>query len=78
MAEAALALSEQKNQSLGERLSRLEAEKEDEREKQSRRRKKEEEVGQKTPAAGGVCSRWLSAVTTRSVQDSSLGLIQYI
>lgn len=46
MAEAALALSEQKNQSLGEHVTRLKAEKDDEREKQSRLRKKEEEVGQ--------------------------------
>ncbi|KAF6735105.1 Leucine-rich repeat-containing protein 45 [Oryzias melastigma] len=43
MAEAALALSEQKNQSLGEHVTRLKAEKDDEREKQSRLRKKEEE-----------------------------------
>lgn len=46
MAEAALALSEQKNQSLGEHVTRLKTEKDDEREKQSRLRKKEEEVGQ--------------------------------
>ncbi|KAM6897182.1 leucine-rich repeat-containing protein 45 [Xenentodon cancila] len=43
MTEAALALSEQKNQSLGELLSRVKAEKEEEKEQHSRLRKKEEE-----------------------------------
>ncbi|KAM9424106.1 leucine-rich repeat-containing protein 45 isoform 1-T1 [Pholidichthys leucotaenia] len=43
MTEAALALSEQKNHSLGEVLSQLKAEKEELREQQSRERKKERE-----------------------------------
>ncbi|XP_051795159.1 leucine-rich repeat-containing protein 45 [Acanthochromis polyacanthus] len=45
MTEAALALSEQKNQNLGELLSRVKAEKEEQRERQSRERKKEQEDG---------------------------------
>lgn len=44
MTEAAFALAEQKNQSMGEMLSRLKAEKEEQREQQIRLRKKEEEV----------------------------------
>ncbi|CAG5912267.1 unnamed protein product [Menidia menidia] len=43
MTEAALALSEQKNQSMGELLSRARAETEEEKEQQSKLRKKEEE-----------------------------------
>ncbi|XP_059180421.1 leucine-rich repeat-containing protein 45 [Centropristis striata] len=43
MTEAALALSEQKNQNMGELLTRLKAEKEEQRERQSRERKKEQE-----------------------------------
>lgn len=54
MTEAALALSEQKNQSLGELLSQERAEKEEEREQQSRLRKKKEEVGPKEER-----ERWL-------------------
>uniref|UniRef100_A0AAQ5X2E6 Leucine rich repeat containing 45 n=1 Tax=Amphiprion ocellaris TaxID=80972 RepID=A0AAQ5X2E6_AMPOC len=45
MTEAALALSEQKNQNMGELLSRVKAEKEEQRERQSRERKKEQEDG---------------------------------
>uniref|UniRef100_A0A3B4GTL8 Leucine rich repeat containing 45 n=1 Tax=Pundamilia nyererei TaxID=303518 RepID=A0A3B4GTL8_9CICH len=44
MTEAALALSEQKNQNMGELLSRLKAEKEEQREQHSKARKKEHEV----------------------------------
>lgn len=44
MTEAALALSEQKNHNLGELLTRVKAEKEEQRERQSRERKKEQEV----------------------------------
>lgn len=44
MTEAALALSEQKNQNMGELLSRLKAEKEEQREQHSKVRKKEHEV----------------------------------
>lgn len=44
MTEAALALSEQKNQNMGELLSRLKAEKEGQREQHSKERKKEHEV----------------------------------
>ncbi|XP_049916540.1 leucine-rich repeat-containing protein 45 [Epinephelus moara] len=43
MTEAALALSEQKNNNLGELLTRVKAEKEEQRERQSRERKKEQE-----------------------------------
>uniref|UniRef100_A0AAX7W1Y7 Leucine rich repeat containing 45 n=1 Tax=Astatotilapia calliptera TaxID=8154 RepID=A0AAX7W1Y7_ASTCA len=43
MTEAALALSEQKNQNMGELLSRLKAEKEEQREQHSKARKKEHE-----------------------------------
>ncbi|XP_071318703.1 leucine-rich repeat-containing protein 45 [Trachinotus anak] len=43
MTEAALALSEQKNQNMGELLTRVKAEKEEQREQQSRERKKEQE-----------------------------------
>ncbi|XP_054877069.1 leucine-rich repeat-containing protein 45 [Poeciliopsis prolifica] len=43
MTEAALALSEQKGQSMGEVLSRMKAEKEEQKEQQSRLRKKQEE-----------------------------------
>uniref|UniRef100_A0A3Q4NA08 Leucine rich repeat containing 45 n=1 Tax=Neolamprologus brichardi TaxID=32507 RepID=A0A3Q4NA08_NEOBR len=43
MTEAALALSEQKNQNMGELLSRLKAEKEEQREQHSKDRKKEHE-----------------------------------
>ncbi|KAM4524557.1 leucine-rich repeat-containing protein 45 [Odontesthes bonariensis] len=43
MTEAAIALSEQKNQSMGELLSRVRAEKEEQKEHQSRVRKKEAE-----------------------------------
>ncbi|XP_078135299.1 leucine-rich repeat-containing protein 45 isoform X2 [Sander vitreus] len=43
MTEAALALSEQKNHNLGELLTRVKAEKEEQRERQSRERKKEQE-----------------------------------
>ncbi|KAL3967252.1 DDRGK domain-containing protein 1 [Sarotherodon galilaeus] len=43
MTEAALALSEQKNQNMGELLSRLKAEKEEQREQHSKERKKEHE-----------------------------------
>ncbi|KAK5606096.1 hypothetical protein CRENBAI_000537 [Crenichthys baileyi] len=43
MTEAALALSEQKAQSTGDLLSRMEAEKEEQKEQQSRLRKKQEE-----------------------------------
>ncbi|XP_043958616.1 leucine-rich repeat-containing protein 45 [Gambusia affinis] len=43
MTEAALALSEQKAQSMGEVLSRMKAEKEEQKEQQSRLRKKQEE-----------------------------------
>ncbi|KAF7647410.1 hypothetical protein LDENG_00172820 [Lucifuga dentata] len=45
MAEAALALSEQKNQNLAELLGRVKAEKEEQRERWSRERKKEQEDG---------------------------------
>lgn len=44
MTEAALALSEQKNHNLGELLTRVKAEKEEQRERQTRERKKEQEV----------------------------------
>ena len=44
MTEAALALSEQKNHNMGELLTRVKAEKEEQRERQSRERKKEQEV----------------------------------
>ena len=44
MTEAALALSEQKNHNLGELLTRVKAEKEEQRERQSRERRKEQEV----------------------------------
>lgn len=44
MTEAALALSEQKNHNLGELLTRVKAEKEEQRERQSRERKKDQEV----------------------------------
>lgn len=44
MTEAALTLSEQKNHNLGEQLTRVKAEKEEQREQQSRERKKEQEV----------------------------------
>uniref|UniRef100_A0A8P4KB69 Leucine rich repeat containing 45 n=1 Tax=Dicentrarchus labrax TaxID=13489 RepID=A0A8P4KB69_DICLA len=43
MTEAALALSEQKNHNMGELLTRVKAEKEEQRERQSRERKKEQE-----------------------------------
>uniref|UniRef100_A0A3B4XVT4 Leucine rich repeat containing 45 n=1 Tax=Seriola lalandi dorsalis TaxID=1841481 RepID=A0A3B4XVT4_SERLL len=43
MTEAALALSEQKNHNMGEVLTRVKAEKEEQRERQSRERKKEQE-----------------------------------
>uniref|UniRef100_A0A667X5I8 Leucine rich repeat containing 45 n=1 Tax=Myripristis murdjan TaxID=586833 RepID=A0A667X5I8_9TELE len=43
MAEAALALSEQKNHNLGELLARVKTEKDEQRERQSRERKKEQE-----------------------------------
>ncbi|KAM7382272.1 hypothetical protein PAMA_012910 [Pampus argenteus] len=43
MAEAALALSEQKNHNMGELLTRVKAEREELRERQSRERKKEQE-----------------------------------
>lgn len=45
MTEAALVLSEQKNHNMGELLSRLKAEKEEQRERQSKERKKEKEDG---------------------------------
>ncbi|XP_031735683.1 leucine-rich repeat-containing protein 45-like [Anarrhichthys ocellatus] len=45
MTEAALALSEQKNHNMGELLTRVKAEKEEQRERQSRERKKEQEDG---------------------------------
>ncbi|XP_008277558.1 leucine-rich repeat-containing protein 45 [Stegastes partitus] len=45
MTEAALALSEQKNHNMGELLSRVKAEKEEQRERQSRERKKDQEDG---------------------------------
>ncbi|KAM6899056.1 leucine-rich repeat-containing protein 45 isoform 1-T2 [Lycodopsis pacificus] len=45
MTEAALALSEQKNHNTGELLTRVKAEKEEERERQSREWKKEQEDG---------------------------------
>lgn len=48
MTEAALALSEQKAQSMGEVLSRMKAEKEEQKEQQSRLRKKQEEVHWRT------------------------------
>uniref|UniRef100_A0A8C3G5T9 Leucine rich repeat containing 45 n=1 Tax=Cyclopterus lumpus TaxID=8103 RepID=A0A8C3G5T9_CYCLU len=44
MTEAALALSEQKNHNMGELLTRVKAEKEEQRERQSRERRKEQEV----------------------------------
>lgn len=43
MTEAALTLSEQKNHNMGELLTRVKAEKEEQRERQSRERKKEQE-----------------------------------
>uniref|UniRef100_A0A8C7FCG3 Leucine rich repeat containing 45 n=1 Tax=Oncorhynchus kisutch TaxID=8019 RepID=A0A8C7FCG3_ONCKI len=43
MTEAALAMSEQKNHNLGELLSRVKTEKDEQRERQSRERKKEQE-----------------------------------
>ncbi|XP_047464791.1 leucine-rich repeat-containing protein 45 [Mugil cephalus] len=43
MTEAALALSEQKNHNMGELLSRVKAEKEEQKERQSRERKKDKE-----------------------------------
>ncbi|XP_044034278.1 leucine-rich repeat-containing protein 45 isoform X1 [Siniperca chuatsi] len=43
MTEAALALSEQKNYNMGELLTRVKAEKEEQRERQSKQRKKEQE-----------------------------------
>ncbi|KAI3365341.1 hypothetical protein L3Q82_010429 [Scortum barcoo] len=43
MTEAALALSEQKNHNMGELLTRVKAEKEEQRERQSRERRKEQE-----------------------------------
>ncbi|XP_075949077.1 leucine-rich repeat-containing protein 45 [Anarhichas minor] len=45
MTEAALALSKQKNHNMGELLTRVKAEKEEQRERQSRERKKEQEDG---------------------------------
>ncbi|XP_070783024.1 leucine-rich repeat-containing protein 45 [Enoplosus armatus] len=45
MTEAALALSEQKNHNMGELLTRVKAEKEEQRDRQSRERKKEREDG---------------------------------
>uniref|UniRef100_A0A8C3A373 Leucine rich repeat containing 45 n=1 Tax=Cyclopterus lumpus TaxID=8103 RepID=A0A8C3A373_CYCLU len=45
MTEAALALSEQKNHNMGELLTRVKAEKEEQRERQSRERRKEQEDG---------------------------------
>ncbi|XP_054457253.1 leucine-rich repeat-containing protein 45 isoform X2 [Anoplopoma fimbria] len=45
MTEAALALSEQKNHNMGELLTRVKAEKDEQRERQSRERKKEQEDG---------------------------------
>lgn len=44
MTEAALTLSEQKNHNLQELLSRVKAEREEQRDRQSRERKKEQEV----------------------------------
>ncbi|MEQ2176542.1 hypothetical protein GOODEAATRI_029041 [Goodea atripinnis] len=51
MTEAALALSEQKTQSTGDLLSRMEAEREEQKEQQSRLRKKQEEELSRTKAA---------------------------
>lgn len=45
MTEAALALSEQKNHNMGELLTRVKAEREEQRDRQSRERKKEQEDG---------------------------------
>jgi len=45
MMEAALALSEQKSHDVGELLTRVKVEKEEQRERQSRERRKEQEVG---------------------------------
>lgn len=46
MTEAALALSEQKNHNMAELLTRVKAEKEEQRDRQSRERQKEQEVGE--------------------------------
>lgn len=46
MTEAALVLSEQRSQSLGELVSRMKAEREEEKQQQIRLRKKQEEVGE--------------------------------
>ncbi|KAF3691454.1 Leucine-rich repeat-containing protein 45 [Channa argus] len=65
MTEAALALSEQKNHNLGELLTRVKAEKEEQRERQSRERKKEQEDGM---LREGKLHREIQTLTETNVQ----------
>ncbi|KAK9529933.1 hypothetical protein VZT92_011479 [Zoarces viviparus] len=65
MTEAALALSEQKNHNTGELLTRVKAEKEEQRERQSRERKKEQEDG---ALRGGKLLREIQDLTEANAQ----------
>uniref|UniRef100_A0A3B4GNM3 Leucine rich repeat containing 45 n=1 Tax=Pundamilia nyererei TaxID=303518 RepID=A0A3B4GNM3_9CICH len=69
MTEAALALSEQKNQNMGELLSRLKAEKEEQREQHSKARKKEHEFQELSKAKAAF-------VAERAQAEEELGRVR--